>query len=229
MKSYYRNIVRAVRVVLDQNKDSAPLAAVGDIDTLSIDEIIEESIPGAIRAVLLTAPDTFFDGGISATSEALKMKKHAVANNVYGYVSVELPADFIRLLSMKMSDWDFAVSYAFPRGDAAYAIQHSRVTSLHGNAQRPVAVVTPDGKHIEAFSSKEDARLDEFVYVGMPSVVEEGSDKAVEIGGKMYPSVVYYCASLVCATLGDLDKSNTMRTIALQYLTLNDSEREAAV
>ena len=219
MKRYFTDIIKSVRVVLDQNKDSSMLSAIGDVDTLSIDEIIEESIHSALHAVLMAAPDTFFDSGIDMAPGDLDVTMKDTQDGHFSYASIKLPSNFIRLLALKMNDWDFAVSSASPRGSATYAVQHSRVGHIHGNPQNPVAVITPDGKHVEAFSSNSMAALDTFVYVGMPDEETINGKKCIEISDNMYESFIYYSASLVCATLSDFDKSKALRDIAMQHLT----------
>lgn len=311
------DVQRAVRVVLDQNKITDQLLAVGDVDTLAIDDMIRDAIPRAIRAVLLVAPGVMIDDAVSgiddlantklygtivadtdvkfgsdtttymlnagtrveltASSNISKInekgqakialfkvpagtliwnkdttkqvsfeedKIHATgggAADVYAvlyssgggvsatikgdiaegfYASITLPDNFLRLLSLQMSDWDYAVDHATPRGDTTYAIQHSNVYSLRGNPHRPVACITPDGKTLEAFGcSDANQTVTSFNYVAIPEI--DTSNNTINISDKLYPSVIYYCASLVCTSLGDFNKATAMERIAMQYVTIN--------
>lgn len=326
MATLIRNIFevqRSVRVVLDQNKISDQLVAVGDVDTLSLDDMIRDAIPRAIRAVLLVAPGVMIEDAVSgvATGEVqnqtygtvvedfkatfqesaagsgtntyviysgtkvlIKSTTEIVTStngqflasgfelpagtvvgdlstsyktsfdvpvthsttlgtkakvllysgsvgmdaalindtnrNDYFYARVPLPQNFLRLLAFKMSDWDYMVDHATPRGDSTYSIQHSSVYSLRGNPHRPVVCVTPDGRNLEAFGSSDPkAKLEVFDYVAIPEI--DTVNNTIPISDKLYPSVIYYCASLVCTSLGDFNKANAMQAIAMQYVTVN--------
>lgn len=328
------DVQRAVRVVLDQNKITDQLIAVGDVDTLAIDDMIRDAIPRAIRAILLVAPGVMIDDAVNGiddlqntnlsatiaaqqnvalykvsgsgndrnkgtaisgnfalsagTKVALDTKAAALGNvsagkviidgftipagtvvwdksyavpvqktfeeDVIGcaagagdgdkvlgvlyssgggvaatiksdaqgvfYASIDLPSNFLRLLSLQMSDWDYAIDHATPRGDSTYAIQHSNVYSLRGNPHRPIAVVTPDGKSLEAFGCLSgDATMTSFNYVAIPEI--DTANDTINISDKLYPSVIYYCASLVCTSLGDFNKAHALERIAMQYVTIN--------
>lgn len=309
------DVQRAVRVILDQNKISDQLAAVGDPETLSIDDMIRTELPHAVRAVLLVAPGVMIDDAISGvdgsglalttlTSKAdtviesgskqyclyagtkvtltqlstvtmgqgvvtvtkyivpagtvvgsgtdykpieldkdllsvmteLKGYLHTQGGGItatgYGdastgfYASIQLPSNFLRLLALKLQGWDYMVDHATPRGDATYAIQHSDVYSLRGNPHRPIACITPDGRNIEAFGCNDaNPVVTIFDYVAIPEI--NTSNNTINISDKLYPSVIYYCASLVCTSLGDFKKANAMQAIAMQYITVNtDTNRE---
>ena len=57
-----------IRVILDQNKVSTQLLDAGDIDTLTLDEIIRSKIVDATRVVVLNAPNHLLDGGVDGGS-----------------------------------------------------------------------------------------------------------------------------------------------------------------
>lgn len=340
------DVQRAVRVVLDQNKITDQLLAVGDVDTLAIDDMIRDAIPRALRAVLLVAPGIMIDDAVNAldgqsigghiygvisktfttglamaepggtvldgvnvpdgvegnpnfrieagtkvdlvsglsqvlvtpdgsaclisavipagtivrelgkgtlvtlSRECLILEEPeksedgsfvlenapvkgfvysgtngaeaSIKSDIPGcfYASIKLPDNFLRLLCLKMSDWDYAVDHATPRGDTTYYIQHSSVYSLRGNSQRPIVCVTPDGRHLEAFGSTTPSpTLESFDYVAIPEI--DTSNNTIPISDKLYPSVIYYCASLVCTSLGDFNKATAMERIAMQYVTVN--------
>ena len=326
MATLIRNIFdvqRAVRVVLDQNKITDQLLAVGDVDTLALDDMIRDAVPRAIRAVLLVAPGVMIEDAVSgvasgevqnqtygtiiedfkatfsespagsgsktyviyagtkvritsstqissSTQGQFLISKFSVpAGTILGdvettyktsfeveltqsgpadakakallysgsagmdaqlindagranyfYARVPLPQNFLRLLALKMTDWDYMVDHATPRGDATYAIQHSDVYSLRGNPHRPIVCVTPDGRNLEAFGSVDpNAKLEIFDYVAIPEIDTENN--TIPISDKLYPSVIYYCASLVCTSLGDFNKATAMERIAMQYVTIN--------
>lgn len=54
---------KEIRIALDQNNSSALLEGVGDIDTLTVEEIITSKIVDAVRMVTIDAPSYLLDGG----------------------------------------------------------------------------------------------------------------------------------------------------------------------
>ena len=57
MKVYrISEVLEAVRVALDENMVSKPLTDLGDIDTLSLNDIIRSKIVEAVRQVHASAP-----------------------------------------------------------------------------------------------------------------------------------------------------------------------------
>ena len=55
---------REIRIALDQNKSSEPLRDLGDIDTLSFDDIVGSKIADAAKIVILHAPIHLLGSGI---------------------------------------------------------------------------------------------------------------------------------------------------------------------
>ena len=55
--------MRDVRIALDQNNTSEQLLADGDIDTLSLDEIVRSKILEAVRRVHTEAPPYMLESG----------------------------------------------------------------------------------------------------------------------------------------------------------------------
>lgn len=53
---------KEIRIALDQNNSSALLEGVGDIDTLTVEEIITSKIVNAVRMVTIDAPSYLLDG-----------------------------------------------------------------------------------------------------------------------------------------------------------------------
>ena len=97
-------IMQDVRICLDQNMMSDALLESGDIDTLSLDEIIKSKILEAVQRVHMSAPNYLLEVG------------HNFGDAVYwrelesGWVL--LPPDFMRLVVFEMDDWEQAVYQA---------------------------------------------------------------------------------------------------------------------
>ena len=198
-------IVRDVRIALDQNNCSTPLLATGDIDTLTLDELIENKIADATRVVENQAPAYMLEGGIDFSGSVGWHGEHGLGS---GYM--HLPDDFLRLVSFKMSDWSRSVSTAITDEDPLYDRQSSRFAGIRGCPQKPVvAIVTqPIGQVLEFYSCNGGA--DVFVrrarYIPIPKIV----DGNIDICKKLKPAVVYYTAALVAQIIGHADLSATL-------------------
>ena len=138
-------LVKEVRVALDENATSEQLRGFGDSETLTLDAIIESKIEGAAKVIELNAPFHLLDGGEGFCDSENPSADNSVAwasgEVGIGYGIAKLPDDFLRLVSFKMSDWDYAVTTAITEDDPRYAMQHSRYGGIKGNPQRPVVAV----------------------------------------------------------------------------------------
>ena len=200
------NIIKDVRVVLDQNRISDTLAELGDVDTLSLDTIIESQIEDGAKRVLAEAPVYLLDGG-NNLNRAVFWEKH---NSGW----LLLPDDFMRLMVFQMSDWERAVFSAISVDDVAYKNQSSRFKGLRGNVQRPVCAISirPEGRVLEFYSSKtQDATVTKAVYLPYPKIDKH---RGINICERCYKAVIYAIASLVLLIYGDIQKSNSMTELA---------------
>lgn len=204
-------ILRDVRVCLDQNMMSEALLDSGDLDTLSLDDIIRSKIVEAVRRVHLDAPNYLLEGG------------HNFGDAVYwgamesGWVL--LPQDFLRLVVFKMDDWERAVYTAISADDPEYARQRSRFKGIRGTAQKPVCAIAirPEGRVLEFYSCKScHAQVSRAVYIPEPSVDEYGG---VDISERCYTAVVYTAAALSMLTCGETEKGTRLSDLAKTFLS----------
>lgn len=197
-----------IRVALDQNNVSTQLLESGDIDTLTLDELIESKIEDAVRIVEMSAPLSMLDGGVTfpASSQVISWDSQAG----YGPGSVILPTDFMRLVCFKMSDWDHPVFVAIDEWDPLYAVQRSRFPGVRGNPQKPVCalVMRNTGLHLEFYSCAQDsnASIAMASYLPIPKI----SSSQISICAKLKPAVVYYAAYLVALAIGEADRAATL-------------------
>ncbi len=200
------DIVGDTKVALDLNVDSTPLADIGDVDTLALDEIIESKVAEAVRRVEETAPIHLLDKGKEIGGTVVWN-----SDKSSGYIM--LPDDFMRLVSFKMSDWHRPLFAAITPESPEYALQYSPFPGLRGNPQKPVCalVMHSDGMALEFFACKDDGQtVAQAQYIGMPEV----KDGKIEICPKCYRAVVYMAASLAAATINDSDKAAAMSALS---------------
>lgn len=200
------DVIRDVRICLDQNMRSEALLAEEDTDTLALEEIVRSKIIEAVELVHKRAPYYLLEEG------------HTFGDAVYwgdqesGWVL--LPQDFMRLIVFEMSDWDRGVYAAISPADSAYALQRQRVKALRGTSQRPVCAITtrPEGKALEFYSCKsEGAYVKRAQYLPYPTIERAGG---IDISERCYRAVVYTAAALVMQTLGESEKSASLMEIS---------------
>lgn len=189
------DILAAVRVILDKNMSGEALTALGDVDTLSLDEIIESKVLDAVRIVHSDAPYYRLDGlSTFADSDIVWDGLHC------GYVL--LPDDFLRLVSFKMDDWQRTVHEAIDVGDPRYVLQSSAYKGVRGTPEKPVVAVAPysDGLALEFFSCRsDDAVIAAATYLPLPTWV----DGCVSICKRLYRAACYMAAGLTAAAFDD--------------------------
>lgn len=204
------DIARDVRIALDQNNTSEQLLSTGDIDTLSLDEIIRSKIEEAARRVETVAPVHLLEEG------------HSFGDAIYWeqYESgwVLLPDDFMRLIAFKMSDWERTVYAAISADDPTYLKQSSRYKGIRGNIQKPVCAIVnrAEGKALEFYScNSTNAHVSRASYLPFPKVDEDGG---IDVSEKCYTAVVYMAAALTLLTFGEADKASAMTDLSKTFL-----------
>lgn len=205
------NIVKDVRVALDENRISESLLKVEDFETLTLDEIIKSKIEESAQAIESVAPMALLDD------------THNFADAIY-WDEMEsgwtfLPDDFMRLVSFRMSDWERTVHSAITPVDPLYDMQSSRYKGLRGTPQKPVCaiVMRPEGKVLEFYSCKsEDAYVAQATYIPYPEIDKDGG---IDIPRRCYRAVVYSIAGAASAAIGAAEKATLLNETAKQMLT----------
>lgn len=97
--------------------------------------------------------------------------------NSDGVVSLDCPDDFLRIISLKMSDWRCPVTALSIPSDPDFRRLFSLRDGIRGNPERPVAFLSfaNEGKRtLKMLSSKEGARLEIALYVARPTIDSAG-------------------------------------------------------
>lgn len=196
------DLKKEIRVAIDSNQDSDQLTGIGDMDTLALDEIIGSKIAEAARIVVLNAPSYLLDGGDSLGATV-------TWNGTSGRMT--LPADFLRLVVFKMSDWSRSVTVPISETDPRYVQQSSRWAGVRGTPQKPVVAIVPDasGLVLEFYSSK-DGEVEQAKYIAMPKV----SEGKIMLCEKLHDATVYYAAYFTAISTGDAELAKDLLGIA---------------
>ena len=204
------DIMRDVRICLDQNMTNEQLLLTGDIETLALDDIIRSKIIDAVVRVHCNAPTYLLEEGHNFGD--------AIFWNDLESGWVLLPHDFMRLIEFEMSDWEQAVFMAIRPTDPAYALQRQRIKALRGTAQKPVCVISsrPEGKVLEFYSCKSTAAyVRRAQYLPYPDIDRNGG---IDICERCYTAVIYAIASLVLITLGESEKASALAELSKSAL-----------
>ena len=203
-------IIEDVRIALDQNMTSDALTEIGDVDTLTLNDIIKSKVVEAVKRIHSEAPYHLLDGGHNF-GDAVYWREHES-----GWVL--LPEDFMRLVVFEMDDWARPIFSCSSTDDPKYEKQHSRFKGIRGTSQRPICFISmrPEGRVLEFYSCKSnEANVSRAVYLPYPQVDEYG---AVDICQRCYDAVIYTIASLVLITFGDMEKSAVLNELVKSSL-----------
>jgi hypothetical protein len=195
-------LIKQAKVAIDENTNSQSLTVLGDVDTLTLDEIIRSKVEDAARLVESAAAHELLDAGkpfaASVTWE----------NDVPGYGAgrTTLPSDFMRLVTFRMSDWYRPVTEAITEEHPAYMMQSSRYAGVRGNPQRPVVAIVHGeaGQVLEFYccSAGPGVRVSVARHLPLPTINE---DDEIDLCPKLERAVVYRLASMTCAIIGASD------------------------
>ena len=218
------DILRDVRVALDENGMTPALLAAGDPDTLTLDEIIFSKIEEGVRRVHSTAPihaldaeNNFDENGICWEAPAGGDVAGSAGRNTFAG-RMRLPADFLRLVAFRMSDWQRTVYTATTAGEPEYELQASRYAGVRGTPQRPVVaiVMRPGGLWLEFFSCRSrEATVHTALYLPEPHIDPDGG---IKICTRCYKAAVYMIAALTLATVGEAEKAQVLTDLGKGYI-----------
>lgn len=204
-----KDMARDVRVAIDMNSHSESLLSEGDLDTLTLDEIIMSKLTDAVRMVETEAPATMLESG------------HDFGDNIFigedGKGFVILPGDFMRLVAFRMSDWKRTVFEAISDNDPLYPLQSSKWKGICGNPEKPVCAIVrrSEGKVLEFYSCTDNtATVAQATYVPIPKIDMDGG---IDVAEDCYRAAVYRAASLALASVGE-QLSTTMLEISKSLL-----------
>lgn len=103
-----------------------------------------------------------------------------------GCVTVPMPADFLKLVCIRMSDWERDVTEIEEADSETFKLQGCRWEGVRGNPHRPVAISGYDeaGKPcLRLYSSNPSATLTKALYMPRPEISGEDS---LEIPKSLY-------------------------------------------
>lgn len=213
------DIVKDVRITLDQNQVESILAA--DDDTLELDDIIRKKITEAALRILREAPLRMIDGTI-ALPEPVTIEDEDSETQVPVRTVVRLPDDYLRLAIVKMSDWKTPLRVAVLDTSDIYQSVTSEFEGIRPNEYRPLAVETEDadGPILELWGSSDaEASLVQGRYIGQPRV----RDGVLNFPKLLYPALVNMTAALTAQAYKDNAAQSLMQLAVGYMVSQNDN------
>ena len=202
-------LLKRVRVVMNESADDSDVSLLS-LDTRRLDDSIKELLP---RAVSFVQDNKGATAG-RVNTKSLPLSSTIVADNSSGGGLMELPEDFVEIVSLQLEGWQSPVCRLHSHNSSEAAWQRNAYTRAGVN--RPVCIETfsPTGARcalLFPYQGDSGSKLHHFVYEAAFNPVEglKGYDKGME------DAVVYACASLLYTVFERYDAANAMLTQAL--------------
>ena len=227
------NIVRDVRIAIDQNQDAKSMENFGDVDTLDLSNLIKDKIEDAAKLIMKAAPLHMIGKGVKPNNLEILYEK-VYEGDSQCYAVVKLPADYMRCVTFRMEDWLLPItgSDIITPESPEYALQRSRVVGVRGNKERPVLVLVPyvaDATKKETEEDKteycyeaystDDKKQCYFTYLPIPTI----SKDKISLPSRLYRAVVYAIAYLTALALNAQAQASVMLSTAKQLAEIQDS------
>ena len=181
-------IVRKVRVKLDEISVNESDMMGEDEDNKNLDSVIKSCIPEAYRLVNSLA-DTSLLEGVRIQASA------TIGSDLVGHVT--LPADFFRCISVRLSSWKSSASEIVAEDSPKYRMQSNKWVC--GSPEIPVAALVHTGSGRELELYKAASMTDTLKTLTYIPVLEDGGE-SVSISNAVVGSFIYFVAALTLAT-----------------------------
>lgn len=207
-------IVRAVKVIIDENESSEPLIAEMDTDQLQTDELIRSLISHALNRICMSAPNELIsDMAVSYEASLMDGALQALGNRGYGKYVVA-PKDAIRLVSVYAADWEQPVREFITADDARYQLQRSRIAGVRGTIYDPVVAYVnnpmENGSRIELYTTEEDKANVMYIPSFTDGDGEESEDASFSLTSRIYSALLYAIANLYFVSIGESGRAEMM-------------------
>ena len=208
----YTDIQKNVRTILDYNKVSAALDSMDEFSALDIDSMIKDSVSPALMQLMMMAP-------LEIVEQSVTSKTLALAASGLSPVEIQLPDDFLRFVSCKLTSWKYPVTELAAMGSKEHQRQYGEVEGLKATANNPIAVMdyseTSGKKTLILFNGVKGDTEATCNYVGMPT--DDGSN--VTLSDRLHNPLCYITAAIVCEILKDTQKSQYLMQTARSLMT----------
>ena len=195
------DLIKKVRTLLKEAEEGG-VSLITD-DTLLLDKHIAALLPEAVLFIQMNK----VQGVLNAKSID---SCTAVADGEGGTV-VQLPDDYVRLVSLKLDSWRLPCTRTYPVGSVMSTLQADRY--MRGGSSSPVCVEGTDASGramLTLYPAEESSVVQSLVY-------EARYDASAGLSGNdesLLKAVAYQCAALLCNVYEKHDTANVFLSLA---------------
>lgn len=201
-------LIKKVRITMDENSSSSRLAEIKDIDSLQLDELIRESIVAGVKYVHSNADVTELTNDVTEDASTYSVEEEMIGSEKY-IQYIDCPSDFHMLSSIKMSRWKKAVRILSSLNNVNEDMELCPYYGIGSDQQNPAVYLTErNGNRVFMACScdEEGSTLETFRYLPLPSI-REGNIKIIK--GRE-DDCAYAIAYNVFMSLGDANMASAM-------------------
>lgn len=209
-------IVSKVRSIMNDLGEDESLTLLSE-DTVKLEEYIKSAIPDA---VLLVQQNSSVRSVNAKTYTAT-----AAADATSGFVTVEVPDKYVRIIALKMLSWDKAVSETYAYGSEQYRRQSNEVT--RSGAVNPIVIegYNSSGKRrLEMYDPTKKGEFDLFVYEAEYDPSEGLAN--LDANDPLAVAVCYMTASLVYRYFENTATAEELAKISLSLIPSAETVNE---
>lgn len=228
MKKLRRSeICSKVLAFLDELGENDAAFILSDKDASELATIIGEVTPLSVRNVHLNAPNYLLDGETqfvekfdpSATPSA---GRYAIADTLK--VTIGLPKDFLRLVSVKMSSWMAPITGAITEDMPEYRMQANEY--MRGTATKPVCAyvrISDELPGLELYSAKAaDDSVSNLTILREPTwgraEAVSTTEDSIAICSRLVDSVIAQITGQTLLALGEDQRAQTFLSLSSNYI-----------
>lgn len=201
-------LIKKVRITMDENSSSSRLAEIKDIDSLQLDDLIRESIVAGVKYVHSNADVTELTDDVTTDASTSAVEEEIVGSEKY-IQYIDCPSDFHVLSSIKMSKWKKPIRILSVLNNVNEDMELCPYYGIGSDQESPAVYLTErNGKRVFMACSCEEAGsvLETFRYLPLPSI-KEGNIKIIK--GRE-DDCAYAIAYNVFMSLGDANMASAM-------------------
>ena len=201
-------LIKKVRITMDENSSSSRLAEIKDIDSLQLDELIRESIVAGVKYIHSNADVTELTDDVTEDASTSSVEEKMIGSEKY-IQYIDCPSDFHVLSSIKMSRWKKPVRILSVLNNVTEDMELCPYYGIGSDQESPAVYLTErNGKRVFMACScdEEGSSLETFRYLPIP-YIKEGDIKIIK--GRE-DDCAYAIAYNVFMSLGDTNMASAM-------------------
>ena len=201
-------LIKKVRITMDENSSSSRLAEIKDIDSLQLDDLIRESIIAGVKYVHAKSDVTELTDDVTKDASSSPVKEEMVGTEKY-IQYIDCPSDFHVLSSIKMSKWKKPIRVLSSLNNVNEDMELCPYYGIGSDKESPAVYLTErNGNRVFMACScdEEGSTLETFRYLPLPSI-KEGN---IQIINGREDDCAYAIAYNVFMSLGDASMASAM-------------------